>query len=137
MICPACEKEVDRLIKHHWFEAPDMEQHEKEICDHCNSLLSSNNFYPKEEYENNRANLNHVLPNWEEQLEFIKKKHSHFSEWIIWHRTYDIEPTPFDEKEGEYYRVVLGFDDLEDAKKCLDKWIDAGDIQEGYWHWGE
>jgi len=89
-------------------------------------------FYPKKEC------FDHVLPCWDEQLKYLRSNKSHILDSLIFYRTYDIEPFPYDsDKEGEYYRVLLGFDNLEDAKKCLDKWLDAGDIKEGYWNWGD
>lgn len=126
--CPACENDVNKLFNHHWFELPDMTKHSKEVCRSCNNALQPCNFYPQADC------LDHMLPCWDEQVNFIRNPRTCFDDTILY-RTYDIEARPYDDKEGEYYRVVLGFDTIEEAKKYLDKWIDAGDIAEGYWKW--
>ena len=82
--CPACENVVEKLLKHHWFELPDMERHEERICRDCNNVLQPNKFFKGEEC------LAHVLPCWDEQVTFIKRNSSFFIDSILY-RTYDIE----------------------------------------------
>jgi hypothetical protein len=68
MICPACNKETNKPVTHHWYELPDLKHHTKDICASCNSLLVTGNFY-KDMFSND---LDHVLPSWDKQLAFIQ-----------------------------------------------------------------
>lgn len=127
--CIGCGKDVEKLVTHHWFELPNMGFHAERICPHCNSMLRANVFYPGIDCPD------HVLPCWDEQLAFLRNPKLHKVSNSMLYRTYDIERIPLEDEDGEYYRVTIGFDSLQDAKKCLDKWIDAHDIAEGFWQW--
>jgi hypothetical protein len=62
--CPICNKHSIKLVKHHWFDDESLSVgHIRLICYNCNSLLKSNE-------------RNHILPNWETQIEMIHNYHS-------------------------------------------------------------
>lgn len=66
--CPCCGDELVPLVKHHWTEL-DGTQHEKLICNGCNSLLRPilfGHFGPE---------WNHILPSWDEQVRAVREKH--------------------------------------------------------------
>jgi hypothetical protein len=73
LVCPACGKEVDKLVTHHWYELPDLTIHSKDICSSCNGLLVTSNFYGIKYYLEHKNSLHHILPSWNEQLNFIQQ----------------------------------------------------------------
>jgi hypothetical protein len=72
LICPACNRTVYKLVKHHWYELPDLLVYEKEICSRCNSLLISANFYSERFHKEHNGSTHHILPSWEKQFEYIQ-----------------------------------------------------------------
>ena len=160
--CSACGQESNNIVKHHWHELPDLELHTREICQSCNLILRTHRFYPSRFYREHKHNLHHILPSWEKQLELIltvlesialketmrnRKKEarqksvdkstidktiSTFPESIEY-RNYILDPDMCDDSDDIYYRVLVGFDSEEQAKSCLNKWLDSGDISEEFW----
>lgn len=59
------------LVAHHWYELPDLERHERQVCARCNAILSSYRFYPPEFYSEHRDQLHHILPPWHLQKKVI------------------------------------------------------------------
>jgi hypothetical protein len=135
-ICPACGEKSNKLVNHHWYEPPNLQYKCKKICASCNSRLVPSVFIPNwiiDKYNLNIKKFDHILPSWDIQLAYLKIMSLGPWAHTIFYRTYDIEPIPYDEKDGEYYRVTLGFDSLDEAKRNLDKLINNGDIKENYW----
>ena len=60
--CPCCEREVDGLVGHHWFDA-NYVRHDAVVCTSCNNVLNSWNL--------GLGFVNHLLPSWETQKEFV------------------------------------------------------------------
>lgn len=72
--CPACEKQTDTFVTHHWYESIGGEDHEIDICPSCNSMLSTKNFYEHRYYKEHKDSLHHVLPSWDKQLEWLRQR---------------------------------------------------------------
>lgn len=158
--CPICGQEAENIVKHHWYELPDLKLYEREICQSCNMVLRTHRFYSSRFYREHKNNLHHILPPWDEQLKLIQtvlerkaqaelkcraklerkiqkaqkeaEREAPFPEPIEY-RNYIVDSDICDDSDSIYYRVQIGFETLEQAKKCIDKWLDSGDISEDFW----
>ena len=66
-MCPCCEREVIGFVRHHWFDSSHI-RHNAIVCTSCNNLLNSWNL--------GLGFVNHLLPGWETQKEFVMTYHS-------------------------------------------------------------
>ena len=65
--CPCCHKRgFFILVTHHWYELPNMEEHNKVICTRCNITLRSDVFNLSD------TPRSHILPSWDYQCMYIK-----------------------------------------------------------------
>lgn len=62
--CICCERDVEKLVAHHWYDN-DNNLQEKLICASCNSILSDATFATAEY---------HKLPEWSVQVSYVRER---------------------------------------------------------------
>jgi len=77
MICEGCGREVDKLVRHHWYEGGML--YWKTICVQCNSALAR------------ITGPNHVMPSWGEQRSYLRTKRGRYMGYYGRRRKYRLE----------------------------------------------